>query len=129
MLTQYQTHNTWNFTEGIPCTLICPLTGPTTNHCPGNGLGHLQIVERPNVHIISLQLVIHDHTCQQWLIATEPDDRILTHIYIYTHTHTHTQTTTTIWSSNASYVTIYIYIYIYMHTSRSTHSMTRLKRF
>ena len=51
-------------TEASRCiyTLICPLTEPATNHCPGNGLGHLRIVERPNVHIISLQLVVHDFT-------------------------------------------------------------------
>ena len=59
------------------CTLICPFTGPTTNHCQGNRLGHLRIVEYPNVHIISLQLLIH-YTCEHWPIATEPYDRIPT---------------------------------------------------
>ena len=57
-VTQYRTRNTWNMTEASRCiyTLICPLSGPTTNHCAGNGLGHLRIVECPNVYIISLQL-------------------------------------------------------------------------
>ena len=54
-------------------TLICPLTGAATNHC----LGHLWIVECPNVHIISLQLVIH-YACEHWLISTELYDRIPT---------------------------------------------------
>ena len=73
-VTQYWTRNTWNMTEASWCiyTLICPLTGPATNHCPGNGLGHFRIVERLNVHIISPQLVIHYYTCEHWLIATEP---------------------------------------------------------
>ena len=71
-VTQYWTRNTWNMTEASRyiCTLICPLTGPATNHCTGNGLGNLQIVERPNVHIISLQLVIH-YAYEHWLIASE----------------------------------------------------------
>ena len=79
-VTQYRTCNTWNVTEASRCiyTLICPLTGPATNHCPGNGLGHLKIVERPNVHIISLQLLIHYYAWEHWLIATEPYDRIPT---------------------------------------------------
>ena len=49
---QCRTCNTWNITEASQCiyTLICPLTGPAINHYPGNGLGHLQIVEYPNVH-------------------------------------------------------------------------------
>ena len=61
-------------TEASSCTytLICPLTGPATNHCPGNGLGYLRLVERPNVHIISLQLIIHYYACERRLIATEP---------------------------------------------------------
>ena len=62
------------------CTLICPLTGPATDHCPGNGLGHLRIVEWLNVHIISLQLIIHGYVCEHWLIATEPYDRIPTEL-------------------------------------------------
>ena len=67
-------------TEASRCiyTLIFPLTEPATNHCPGNELGYLHIVERPNIHIISLQLVIHYYTCEHWLIATEPYDRIPT---------------------------------------------------
>ena len=77
-VTQYQTHNTWNMTEASWCiyTLICQLTGPVTNHCPANGLGHLRMVEHSNVHIISLQLVIHGYACEHWLIATETYDRI-----------------------------------------------------
>ena len=69
-------------TEASRCiyTLICSLTRPATYHCPENGLGHLQIVECPNVHMISLQLVIHDYTCEHWLTATEPYDRIPTGI-------------------------------------------------
>ena len=59
-------------------TLICPLTGPATNCCPGNGLDNLQILEHPKVHIISLQFVIHGYACEHWLIATEPYDRIPT---------------------------------------------------
>ena len=35
-------------------------------------------MERPNVHIISLQLVIHDYTCEHWFIATEPYNKIPT---------------------------------------------------
>ena len=74
------TRNTWNITEASRCiyTLICPLTGPATNPCPGNGLGHLLIVKRPNDHIISLQLVIYIYACEHWLIAAEPYDRIPT---------------------------------------------------
>ena len=66
-------------TEASWCiyTLICPLTEPATNHCPGNGLGHLRIVECPNVYIISLQLIIH-YACEHWLIAIEPYDKIPT---------------------------------------------------
>ena len=84
VVTQYQTHNTWNMTEASQCmyTLICPLTGPATNHCPGNGLGHLQIVEHPNVHIISLLLVVH-YAYEHWLIAIEPYDRIPTPFTFY----------------------------------------------
>ena len=59
-------------------TLIHPLTGPANNHQQENGLSHLQIMEHPNVHIISLQLVIHYLTCEHWFIATEPYDRIPT---------------------------------------------------
>ena len=79
-VTQYWTCNTWNMTEASQCiyTLICPLTGPATNHCPGNGLGHLWIGEHPNVHIILVQLVIHYYASEHWLIATEPYDRIPT---------------------------------------------------
>ena len=92
-------------TEASWCiyTQIYPLIGPATNHCPENGLSHLQIMERPNVHIISLQLVIHYYTCEHcgrpihsalchieamsfvnyytcehWLIAIEPYNRIST---------------------------------------------------
>ena len=45
-------------TEWSQCiyTLLCPFTGPVTNHCARNGFGHLWIVEHPNVHITSLQL-------------------------------------------------------------------------
>ena len=39
--------------------LIYPFTGPATNHGPENGPNHLRIMESPNVHIISLQLVTH----------------------------------------------------------------------
>ena len=65
-------------TEATWCiyTLICPLTGPAINHSPGNGVGHLWIVKRPYDHIISL--VIRHHACEQWLIATEPYDRVPT---------------------------------------------------
>ena len=38
-------------------SLIYPFTGPATNHCPENGLGHLRAMEYPNVHIISPQVV------------------------------------------------------------------------
>ena len=121
-------------TEASRCiyTLICPLAGPATNHCPGNGLGHLWIVECPNVHIISLQLIILDDAGEDWLIASEPYDRISTkrnankpvqdlisvcwvyflmtitimscaHLYIR-NVDKHTDT---------HYIYIYIYIYIY----------------
>ena len=65
VVTQYWTCNTWNMTEASQCiyTLIFPHTGPATNHCQGNGLGHFQIVERPYVFIISLQLIIHYYAC------------------------------------------------------------------
>ena len=78
-VTQYRTCDTRNMTEASWCiyTLICPLTGPATNHCPENELGHLWIAEHPNVHLISLQLTIH-YACEYWLIATEPYDRIPT---------------------------------------------------
>ena len=39
--------------------LIYPFTGPATNHCPENGLGHLRIMECPDVHIISFQLITY----------------------------------------------------------------------
>ena len=58
--------------------VISPLNGPATNHCPENGLGHHRIVECPNVHRISLQLVIHNDACEHWPIATEPWDWIST---------------------------------------------------
>ena len=48
------------------------------NHCSRNRLGHFLIVERPNVHIISIQLLILYYACEHWLIATEPYDRIPT---------------------------------------------------
>ena len=85
-------------------TLIYPFTGPATNHCPENRLSHLQLMECPNVHIISLQLVTHHfYTNECWLIATELYKRIpilsskekkgLNPKYaIHTHTHTHTHT-------------------------------------
>ena len=71
-------------TEASWCiyTLIYRLIRPTTNHYPGNRLGHLWIVEHPNVHIISLQLVIHGYACEHWLIATESYVRIPTHIIL-----------------------------------------------
>ena len=56
--------------------------GSAINHYPRNGLGHLWIVEHPIVHIISLQHVIHYYTCEDWFIATEPQDRIPTMITI-----------------------------------------------
>ena len=79
-VTQYRTCNTWNMTEASWCiyTVIYSLTGPATNHCPEIGLSHLWIVERPNVHIISIQFIIHYYACEHWLIATKPYDRIPT---------------------------------------------------
>ena len=72
--------DSWNLTEASQCkyTLICPLTGPATNLCPENGLGHLRIVEGPDVHVISPQLLIHHHACEHRPIATVPYDIILT---------------------------------------------------
>ena len=71
-------------TEASWClyTLICLFTRPATNYYPGNGFGHLRIVEHPNVYIISLQLVIQSDTCEHWLIATESYDRISTVGYL-----------------------------------------------
>ncbi len=63
VVTQYRA---CNMTEASWCiyTLIYPFTGPATNHCSENGLSHFRIMECPNVHIISLQLVTHSfYTC------------------------------------------------------------------
>ena len=63
-------------------TLIYPFTGPATNHCPKNGLSHLRIMECPNVHIISLQLITHRFYANEWwLIATELYKRIPTSLF------------------------------------------------
>ena len=75
-------------TEASRCIyiVIYPLTGPAANPCAGNGLDHLWRVERPNVYIISLQLVIHYYyACEHWLIATEPYNRIPTRVILRTN--------------------------------------------
>ena len=60
-------------------TLIYPLTGPATNLCPENGLSHLQIMECPNVHIISLQLITNwFYATGCWIKATDLYERIST---------------------------------------------------
>ena len=38
-------------------TLIYPFTGPSSNHCPENGLCHLRAMECPKVYIILPQVV------------------------------------------------------------------------
>ena len=57
---KYRTRCYWNMTEGSRYiyiyTLICPLTGPATNHCAGTGFGHLRKIEYPNVHEFPFQL-------------------------------------------------------------------------
>ena len=70
MVTQYWTRDTRNMIEASQCiyALICPLTVPATSHFPGNGLGHLRIVECPNVHIISIPLLIHYYACENKLV-------------------------------------------------------------
>ena len=83
-ITQYRTCNTWNMTEANRCiyALICLFTGLATKNWAWNGFGHLWIMERPNVHIISLQLIIH-YAGENWLIATETYNRIPMPSYKY----------------------------------------------